>query len=80
MQQFEQTNFEVRDFGLAAYLRARGYVLVHVQRVGSRCLFRFQDRPERLAEQEAYFRGEGSIAPLALIQASKAVKSLIHNT
>jgi hypothetical protein len=63
MQQFEQTNFEVRDFGLAAYLRARGYVLVHVQRVGSRCLFRFQDRPERLAEQEAYFRGEGSIAP-----------------
>jgi hypothetical protein len=74
-----EQNFEVKDFGLAAYLTARGYELAEVRREGPRCIFRFKDRAERRAEQEAYFRGEGSIVPLALIQASKAVKSLIHN-
>ena len=78
-QTVEHTSFETRDFGLAAYLRARGYVLIDVRRDGPRCVFRFEERPERLAEQAAYFRGEGSISPLALILASKAVKSAIYN-
>jgi Domain of unknown function (DUF5659) len=80
MQTTVVQSFEVRDFGLAAYLRARGYELAGVRREGPRCVFRFKDRAERRADQEEYFRGEGSIAPLALIEASRQVKSLIHNT
>jgi hypothetical protein len=72
-------SFQTTDFGLAAYFRARGYTLLDVRRHGPRCEFWFYDEPGRMAEQTAYFRGEGSIAPLALIQASRAMKSAIHN-
>jgi hypothetical protein len=80
MQTVEQSSFDTRDFYLASFLRARGYELAEVRREGSRCVFRFRDRADRRATMNEFYRGEGVISPLSLVEAIRQMKSLIHNT
>lgn len=71
--------YETADFYLASFLKASGYLLVGLGRIGNRTVFKFEDRTERSADILAYYNNGGSIAPLILVSAIKEMKALIHS-
>jgi hypothetical protein len=78
MQTVEQSSVDTRDVYLASFRRARGYELAEVRREGSRCVFHFRDRADRRAAMDEFYRGEGAISALSLVEAIRQMKSIIH--
>lgn len=72
--------YETKDLYLAAFLRAKSFRLRDVKRNGTReAVFVFEDRPDREALLLAYYNNEGSIEPLAYVNAWKDLKALTYN-
>ena len=71
--------FETRDFYLACFLRCLGFSLTDIRREGRRCIFLFQDKPERRDIMMAFYNNEGTVQPLAFVGTIKDMKALIHN-
>ena len=71
--------FETTDFYLACFMRCDGFRLVGLRREGSRSVFRFEDRTDRMDVMLAFFNNEGNVRPLAYAAAIKDLKALIHN-
>jgi len=74
-----QNVFETTDFYLACYLRCDGFRLVGMRREGTRSVFRFEDRADRVAAMLTFFNNEGTVRPLTYSAAIKDLKALIYN-
>ena len=71
--------YETTDFYLASFLKAIGYTLNGLGKIGSRTVFKFTDKQERPNDLLAFYNSEGSVPPLTLISSIREMKALIHN-
>ena len=75
----EAARYETRDLYLACFLRCLGYDLLGLEARGERKSFVFRDRPARMADVRAYYRGDAAVPPLAFATIIKDMKALVHN-
>lgn len=70
--------YNVSDFYLAAFLKARGLKLFEISREGRRVTFIFEDRPDRSTLTKDFYN-DGSVQVNPFIHAIQDLKSIIYN-
>ena len=70
--------YQVSDFYLAAYLKAKQFKLVNIDREGRRVIFIFEDRDDR-SQLTKDFYNDGLIQVSPFIHAIQDLKSIIYN-
>lgn len=70
--------YQVSDFYLAAYLKAKQFNLVDLDRQGRRVIFIFEDRDDR-SQLTKDFYNDGLIQVSPFIHAIQDLKSIIYN-
>jgi hypothetical protein len=79
-QQDNSNNFTTSDFYAAAFLVAKGYKLLGIDKADSRRFhFIFTDEPYRPQLVSAFFAGLVEINAKAFVTAIKELKSLMYN-
>ncbi len=70
--------YPVSDFYLAAYLKAKKFTLIDIEREGRRVTFKFEDKDirEQLVKE---FYNNGSVEVNPFIHAIQDLKSIIYN-
>lgn len=72
--------YKTTDLYLASYLRAKGFQLQDVEKVGRKATFVFaNDENEVTPEMKAFFSGSANVEPLAFVDAIRNMKSIIYN-
>ncbi len=76
----DNNNFTTSDFYAAAFLTAKGYKLLGINKADSRRFrFIFADEPDRPQLVSAYFAGLIEVNAKAFVTAIKELKSLMYN-
>lgn len=76
----DENIFETKDFYLSAFLLARGYKLISVNRDDpQRVLFAFNDFEDREELLRDFLYSKSSIEPQAFINSIKALKQVLHS-
>jgi hypothetical protein len=70
--------YPVSDFYLAAFLKAKGFKLLNMERDGRRVVFQFEDRDDR-SQLTKDFYNDGLIQVSPFIHAIQDLKSIIYN-
>ncbi len=79
-QQDNSNNFTTSDFYAAAFLVAKGYKLLGIDKADSRRFhFIFTDEPYRPQLVSAFFAGLIEVNAKAFVSAIKELKSLMYN-
>jgi len=74
------SQFQTSDFYLAAFLRAKGLMLLNVEKTNPRrVLFIFEDKKDRQNLVEDFLFGRTQIEPKSFISAIKELKQLLHS-
>ena len=80
MKNEKRQQFNTSDFYLAAFLRARGYRLLNIDKGNPhRALFIFQDKKDRQGLVEDFLFGRAQIETSGFISAIKELKQLLHS-
>ena len=79
-QQDNSNNFTTSDFYAAAFLVAKGYKLLGIDKADSRRFhFIFTNEPDRPQLVSAFFAGLVEVNAKAFVTAIKELKSLMYN-
>lgn len=70
--------YQVSDFYLAAFIKAKGFKLVGIEHEGRRAIFQFEDRDDR-SQLTKDFYNDGLIQVSPFIHAIQDLKSIIYN-
>lgn len=70
--------YQVSDFYLAAYLKAKNFKLVNLEKEGRRVIFVYEDRDDR-PQLTKDFYNDGLIQVSPFIHAIQDLKSIIYN-
>jgi len=72
--------FETSDFYLSAFLLARGFELIEVNKENPRrAVFIFKDREDRQSLIEDFLFGRAQVDPKDFASAIKGLKQLLHS-
>ena len=75
-----EKTFDTRDFYISAFLLAKGYKLVSVNRSNpQRVLFAFNDFESREDLLRDFILGKSSVEPQSFINSIKALKQVLHS-
>ncbi len=78
--QLDSNNFITSDFYVAAFLVAKGYRLLGINKADSRRFrFIFPDEPDRPQLVSAFFAGLVEVNAKEFVSAIKELKSLMYN-
>ena len=71
--------FRTPDLNLAAFLRCRGYALVHTERDrDGRVTFVFEDQPTRPRDVAGYFSETGLVPALRFAESARSLKGMLR--
>ncbi len=80
MKNERNQQFVLSDFYLAAFLRAKGFQLLNIDKNDPRrALFVFQDRKDRQNLVEDFLFGRAQIELKSFVSAIKELKQLLHS-
>lgn len=68
--------FKTKDINLAAYLKFKGYAILHCEKEWSRIWFCFEDSEQREKDTLSFYNDEGGYQ--SYTNAWKDLKSLLH--
>ena len=75
-----ENTFSTSDFYLAAFLRAKGFNLVDMDRTNTkRAFFIFENRKDKTELVENFLFGNAYVEPKSFIAAIKELKQLLHS-
>ena len=76
----EQTKFTLSDFYLSAFLLAKGFQLLDIDKSSpQRALFIFKNREDREKLTEDFLFGRTQVEPKSFVSAIKELKQLLHS-
>jgi predicted RNA-binding protein YlxR (DUF448 family) len=79
MNNKKNQQFSTSDFYLAAFLRAKGFQLLDINKTNpQRALFIFKDKEGRESLVEDFLFGRAEIEPKSFVSAIKELKQLLH--
>jgi predicted RNA-binding protein YlxR (DUF448 family) len=80
MNNKKNQQFSTSDFYLAAFLRAKGFQLLDINKTNpQRALFIFKDKEGRQSLVEDFLFGRAEIEPRSFVSAIKELKQLLHS-